>query len=94
MKKPMPQDLIRKFKILENNFNLNTFLFFFFFVFLFFFGSLKVEVNSAKDIKIPLLPCKYNGKTIYPTGSRIGTYFSEELKAVLPQGYQFKFLEA
>lgn len=82
MMKPMPYELLRKIKINENNFNLNSF-----------FGFLKVEVNSSKDIKIPLLPCKYKGKTIYPTGSWTGVYFSEELKAVLPQGYQFKFLE-
>ena len=51
-------------------------------------------VSLSKDVKIPLLPCKYNGKTIYPTGRWTGVYFSEELKAVLPHGYQFKFLEA
>lgn len=33
------------------------------------------------------------GKTIFPTGKWIGTYFSEELKAVKPYGYTFKFLE-
>jgi DNA polymerase type B, organellar and viral len=58
MLKPMPFELIRKFKISENNFNLNTF-----------FGFIKVYVISSKDIKIPLLPCKYNGKTIFPTAS-------------------------
>ena len=82
MLKPMPFELIRKIKIFENNFNLNTF-----------FGYLKVEVTCPKDIKTPLLPCKYNGKTIFPTGSLCGTYFSEELKAVLPHGYKFKFIE-
>ncbi len=82
MMQAMPYELIRKVKIFENNFNLNSF-----------FGFLKVEVNSSKDIKIPLLPCKYQGKTIYPTGSWTGVYFSEELKAVVPQGYKFKFLE-
>ena len=55
--KAMPYELVRKFKIFENNFNLNTF-----------FGFLKVEIISSKDIKIPLLPCKHRGKTIYPTG--------------------------
>jgi len=56
--KPMPQELIRKIKIFENDFNLDSF-----------FGFLKVVVNSSKDIKLPLLPCKYNGKTIFPTGT-------------------------
>jgi len=58
MMKDMPYELIRKVQIFENNFNLNTF-----------FGYLKVVVNSPKDIKTPLLPCKHNGKTIFPTGS-------------------------
>jgi hypothetical protein len=40
-----------------------------------------------------LLPCKIKGKTILPTGSRIGRYFSEELKAVLSLGYKIKFIE-
>ena len=58
MMKDMPYELIRKVNIFEENFNLNTF-----------FGYLKVLVNSPKDIKTPLLPCKHNGKTIFPTGS-------------------------
>jgi hypothetical protein len=81
--KPMPQELIRKIKIFENDFNLDSF-----------FDFLKVVVNSSKDIKLPLLPCKYNGKTIFPTGTWTGIYFSGELKAVSAHGYKFKFLEA
>ena len=57
MLKPMPFELIRKFKVIDKTFNLDNF-----------FGYLKVEVNVPKDIKIPLLPCKYEGKTIFPTG--------------------------
>jgi DNA polymerase type B, organellar and viral len=53
-----------------------------------------VVVISPNNIKTPLLPCKYQGKTIFPTGSWTGTYFSAELKAVLPMGYQFKIIEA
>jgi hypothetical protein len=59
MCKPMPYDLIGK--ILFNpdtKFNLNNF-----------FGFLKVEVNCPKNIQIPVLPCKHNGKTIFPTGN-------------------------
>ena len=43
-----------------------------------------------------MLPLKYEGKTIYPTGTWTGTYFSEELKAVLALnlGYQFNIIEA
>jgi hypothetical protein len=41
-----------------------------------------------------VLPCKFKGKTIFPTGRWIGTYFSEEIKAVLSLGYKFTFIEA
>jgi hypothetical protein len=57
-----------------------------------FFGFLKVEVTAPKDLIIPLLPLKFQGKTIFPTGKWVGTYFSEELKAVLKYGYKFKFI--
>lgn len=77
----MPYELLRKGKIFEDHFILNTFKF-------------KSGGQFIKRLKIPLLPCKYNGKTIYHTGSLIGVYLSEELKAVLPHGYQFKFLDA
>jgi hypothetical protein len=81
--KPMPFKLIRKLIFQDNSgFNLNNF-----------FGFLKVEVTCPKDIKVPILPCKFNGKTIFPTGIWIGYYFSEELKAVLDLGYKFKYLE-
>ena len=38
---------------------------------------------------------KYKGKTIYPTGKWNGTYFSEEIKAVLALnlGYKFKIIK-
>jgi hypothetical protein len=39
------------------NYNLNDF-----------FGYCLAEINCPKNIKIPLLPYKYKGKTIYPTG--------------------------
>ena len=84
--KPMPFKLIRKINFKNKNnsgFNLDEF-----------FGYLKVEVTCPKDIKVPVLPCKFNGKTIFPTGTWIGNYFSEELKAVLSLGYKFKFIEA
>jgi len=81
--KPMPFKLIRKITFVNNNgFNLNNF-----------FGYLKVEITCPKNIKVPVLPCKHNGKTIFPIGKWVGTYFSEELKAVLNLGYQFKYLE-
>ena len=84
MCEPMPYEFIRKFTLKEgDNFNLDNF-----------FGFIKVEVNCPLNVKVPVLPCKYNGKTIFPTGIWIDTYFSEELKAVLSLGYTFKFIEA
>ena len=47
-----------------------------------FFGFCKVEVTCPPSIERPLLPLKYQGKTIFPTGKWVGVYFSEELKAV------------
>ena len=40
-----------------------------------FFGFCLAEIECPRDIKIPLLPHKYNGKTIFPTGKWIGVYF-------------------
>ena len=63
-----------------------------------FFGFVKVVVKCPKSVKRPMLPTNFNGKTIYPTGEWIGTYFSEELKAVsklnLNIRYTFYIIEA
>ena len=88
MKKPMPLNLIKKYTLEESSqIDLTKF-----------FGFLKVKVTITKNSKLinPMLPCKYQGKTIYPYGTWIGTYFvaSEELKAMLPLGYKFEVLEA
>jgi hypothetical protein len=58
-----------------------------------FFGFCKVEVYCPRDIIRPLLPHKYNNETIFPTGKWVDTYFSEELKAVIPYGYKFRLLK-
>ena len=52
-----------------------------------FFGFLEVDVICPDTVKIPLLPLKVSGKTIYPRGSWRWTYFSEELKEVIKHGY-------
>ena len=58
MMKPMPFKLIRKIIFKSNSgFNLDEFC-----------GYLKVEVTCPKDIKVPVLPCKFHGQTIFPTG--------------------------
>jgi hypothetical protein len=59
-----------------------------------FFGFIKVEVTCPTSVLRPLLPYRINGRTIFPNGKWIATYFSEEIKAVLPKnlGYQFKLI--
>lgn len=56
-----------------------------------FFGFVKVRVVCPENVMRPILPLKIEGKTIFPTGTWIGTYFSEELKAVLAKDLGYKF---
>ena len=81
MCKDMPYKLI---KIHNNmiNLNLNSF-----------FGFCLVEVHCPEFIEKPILPLKYKGKTIFPRGNWTATYFSEELKSVIPLGYKIKLLK-
>ena len=53
-----------------------------------FFGFLKVTISCPDSVFRPVLPFKYKGKTIHPRDTFTATYFSEELKAVLPLGYK------
>ena len=53
-----------------------------------FFGFAYVRVYCPLNMERPVLPFHEGGKTIYPTGTWSGTYFSEELKAVQKLGYQ------
>lgn len=61
------------------------------------FGFFRVNV-TAPDLHIPILPhrVKVGGsvRTIYPTGTWSGTYFSEEIKNAMKYGYKFEILEA
>lgn len=76
----MPGKLI-KFYANLSNFNLDNF-----------FGFVLAEVTIPKTL-VPLLPYKNkNGNTIFPTGTVIGIYFSEELKALKLKGYSIKLL--
>jgi DNA polymerase type B, organellar and viral len=59
-----------------------------------FFGFCKVEVYCPETMERPMLPVKFKGKTIYPVGRWSGVYFSEEVKAVMKLGYEFKFISA
>nr|YP_010130200.1 DNA polymerase [Clavaria fumosa]QPZ51102.1 DNA polymerase [Clavaria fumosa] len=59
-----------------------------------FFGFAFVKVECPKSIKIPLLPYKAEtGEMIFPTGTWYGTYFSEELKAVIKHGYKISWFK-
>ena len=40
-----------------------------------------------------LLPYKHQGKTIFPKGTWLGVYFSEELKEVVKHGYLVKLIK-
>lgn len=57
-----------------------------------FFGFALAEITCPDDIKIPVLPFKDADRTIHPTGTWTGTYFSEELKAVSKYGYTVKLI--
>lgn len=57
-----------------------------------FFGFALAEITTTNKLIRPILPYKHKGKTIFPTGTWIGTYFSEELKAVIPHGYEVKLI--
>lgn len=51
------------------------------------------EIECPENIKIPLLPFKNKGKTIYPKGKWIGINISEELKTVVKYGYKIKLIK-
>ncbi len=58
-----------------------------------FFGFALVKVYCPVNISKPLLPKKHKGKTIFPTGTWIGIYYSEELKAVEKYGYKVEIIK-
>jgi hypothetical protein len=56
MSKPMPNEIIKYYDNM-NNIKLNDF-----------FGFCLAEIYCPKNMLRPLLPYRYEGKTIYPTG--------------------------
>ena len=59
-----------------------------------FFGFVKVNVKLPQTVDRPLIPFKHKGRTIYPTGSWTGVYFTPELrkaKELIPQ-YEYEVL--
>jgi hypothetical protein len=81
MMKPMPFKLIKHHNNLNIDLTVDTKLFGF-------FEAECVIPNTGR----PMLPYKFEGKTIYPFGEWKGTYFSEEMKALLKYGYKFKLI--
>jgi hypothetical protein len=80
MCQPMPHKLMKFYKVMTDvNFNN-------------FFGYCLAEITTPKNLLKPLLPYKHEGKTIFPTGTWIGVYFSEELKAVQKYGYKLTLI--
>jgi hypothetical protein len=57
MKNPMPFEIINYYKDMSN-IKLNNF-----------FGFCLANIHCPKDMIRPMLPCKYNGNTIYPVGN-------------------------
>jgi DNA polymerase type B, organellar and viral len=58
-----------------------------------FFGFCLALIECPLNIKRPVLPYKHLGKTIYPNGTWLGVYFSEELKAVEKLGYKITLIK-
>lgn len=58
------------------------------------FGFVECIIETPDNInngeQIPLLIAKINGKICHPIGKWKGTYFSEEIKAVIKHGYKVK----
>lgn len=80
MKNPMPLNLINYHRNMDK-IKLDNF-----------FGYIEVDVTCPSTMLKPMLPFKYEGRTIYPTGTWRGVYFSEELKGMIPLGYKFKLI--
>jgi hypothetical protein len=81
MMKPMPFKLIKHHNNLNIELKVNTNL----------FGFFEAECFVPNNGR-PMLPYKHEGKTIYPYGKWKGIYYTEEMKALLEYGYQFKIL--
>jgi hypothetical protein len=79
MMKPMPFNVIKQHKNLNIDLTVDTDL----------FGYFEAQCEVPNNIR-PMLPYKYQGKTIYPHGTWHGVYFTEEMKALLEYGYKFK----
>ena len=83
MLKPMPYDILNNGKLIDlTNRTLDSF-----------FGFALVKIVCPLDMERPVLPFHHEGKTIYPVDTWEGTYFSEELKAVIELGYEITLIK-
>lgn len=57
---------------------------------------LRSIVETPLNIKVPILPVKVKGKTVFPIGKWRATYFScaAEVKAAMKLGYKFQVIQA
>lgn len=53
-----------------------------------FFGFIELELECPQTVKRPVLPFKWQNRTIYPKGKFSGVYFSEEIKDMINLGYK------
>ena len=53
-----------------------------------FFGFMDVDIECPDHIGKPVLPYKYENRTIFPQGIFTGVYFSEELRECVKLGYK------
>lgn len=63
------------------------------------FGFVKVKVTAPDNIKIPVLPTKIitkggDEKLVFPCGTWVGWYFSEEVKLAIKHGYKIEVIES
>jgi hypothetical protein len=80
MSNPMPFEMIRYYHSMRFV-KLNDF-----------FGFCLALIECPVDIERPVLPYKHKGQTIFPNGTWISVYFSEELKAVEKLGYKITLI--
>jgi hypothetical protein len=55
-------------------------------------GFVKAKVTCPENIVNPIVACKHEGRTIYPRGSWIGTYFADYLAKAETYGYKIELI--
>jgi len=55
---------------------------------------IQAKIKTPANLRIPILPCRYNGKLLFPAGEFEGIFYSEELKYAIDCGYEIKVQKA